>query len=473
MQLAGILGAAKCATLTVAVAFGVALSGAAKAENMADAMIGAYNTSGLLEQNRALLRAADEDVAVAISALRPIIDWTTRITRQLAETGIHDVTRVPAHSSTVFSGLELSMLLYDGGASRLGVQVAKETVLSARQTLVDVEQEILLRAVRAYMNVLLTQENVSLQVNSVRLGSEELRAAQDRFDVGEVTRTDVALAESRLAASRSDLADARGFLDNAKAEYTNAVGHPPVALAKQPPLPQGPASVEAAQSLARRNHPQILAAQHSVSAAELAVLQSSKSLGPTATLFGDIGLTEDVSDSGFRHEARVGVALRQNIYSGGRLAAGYRRVMAGRDAQRSILLTTQRDVAQSVNNAFVRLEVSRASLTAANERVRAAQVAFDGIREEATLGARTTLDVLTAEQELLNAQTARISDLAERSIASYELLARQGLLTAERLKLGVQIYDPTIYYNLVKDAPANLSKQSKDLNRVLEALGKR
>jgi len=473
MQMAGFFGATRGLTLAVAVMLGIALPGAARAENMADALVGAYNTSGLLEQNRALLRAADEDVAIALSALRPVIDWTTRISRDLNQTGVHDIARVSAHSSTIFTGLELNLLLYDGGASRLGVQAAKETVLATRQTLVDIEQQILLRAVAAYMNVLLTQENVSLQENSVRLGGEELRAAQDRFDVGEVTRTDVALAESRLAESRSNLADARGFLVNAKAEYTHAVGHPPGVLAGQPTLPQRAASIESAQALARRNHPQVLAAQHSVAAAELAVLQSAKSLGPSAALVGDVGVVENLTGDGFRHEASIGLVMRQNIYSGGRLAAGYRRVMAARDAQRSNLLTVERDVAQAVNNAFVRLEVARASLVATNERVRAAQVAFDGIREEATLGARTTLDVLTAEQDLLNAQTSRISDLAERSIASYELLARQGLLTAERLNLGVQIYDPTIYYNLVKGAPANLSQQSKDLNRVLDALGKR
>ena len=146
--------------------------------------------------------------------------------------------------------------------------------------------------------------------------------------------------------------------------------------------------------------------------------------------------------------------------------------MAARDAERANLLNVRLDVVQGVNNAFVRLEVARASLIATAERVRAAQVAFDGIREEATLGARTTLDVLAAEQELLDARTAQISARSERSIAAYELLSSQGLLTAERLGLAVQIYDPTSYYNLAKDAPANYSKQSRDLDRVLKALGK-
>jgi outer membrane protein len=471
MQKVGGFAAIKGVTLAVALVLGVAGPQTARAQNLADALIGAYNTSGLLEQNRALLRAADEDVALAVSALRPIIDWTTRLSRTLNRS--QTLLLTTRQTSNFFTGLTLDLLIYDGGASQLGVQAAKETVLATRQNLLEVEQGILLRAVAAYMGVLLQGENVSLRINNVRVLGEELRAAQDRFEVGEVTRTDVALAQSRLAASRSNLANARGGLVNAQAEYTNIVGTAPGTLAGQPRLPRRAASIEAAQALAMRNHPLVLAAQHRVAAAELLILQTSKSLGPTASFRADLGFTESINTPNYNRDASASIILRQPIYSGGALQARLRRVMAARDAERANLLTVQRDVAQDVNNAFVRLEVARASLVATNERVRAAQVAFDGIREEATLGARTTLDVLTAEQELLNAQTARISDLAERSIASYELLARQGLLTAERLKLAVQIYDPTIYYNLVKNAPARTSKQSRDLDRVLEALGKR
>lgn len=471
MQTAGKRRAIRGAALALIIALGMAGPQGARAENLADALVGAYNTSGLLEQNRALLRAADEDVALALAALRPVIDWTTRITRTLAQSRNFFVTST--QTSSFFTGVTFDWQIYDGGADKLGVQVAKETVLATRQTLVDIEQQILLRAVAAYMNVLLQGENVTLRINNVRVLGEELRAAQDRFEVGEVTRTDVALAESRLAASRSSLAAARGLLVNAKADYTNAVGHAPGALAGQPTLPQRAASIASAQALAMRNHPLVLSAQHRVAASELGVLQATKGLGPNASLTASVGMTEQWGNRDYNYDANAALVLRQPLYRGGALSARLRRVMAVRDADRANLLTVQRDVAQLVNNAFVRLEVARASLVASNERVRAATVAFNGIREEATLGARTTLDVLTAEQELLNAQTARISDLAERSIASYELLARQGLLTAERLSLAVQIYDPTIYYNLVKNAPANYSRQSRDLNRVLEALGKK
>ncbi|MFT7594459.1 MAG: outer membrane protein [Paracoccaceae bacterium] len=469
---AGNSGIFKSAALAAVVALGGIAPQQLQAENMADALVGAYNTSGLLEQNRAVLRAADEDVALAVAALRPVIAWSTSILRDWTDSNVGGFS-TSRQSSNFFSSVTFELLIYDGGAGQLGSQAAKETVLATRQTLVAIEQQILLRAVAAYMNVLLAGENVILRQNNVRVLSEELRAAQDRFEVGEVTRTDVALAESRQAAARSSLASARGEVVRAKAEYTNAVGHKPGTLAGQPKLPQRAASIASAEALAVRNHPSVLSAQHQVSAAELTVQRTTKTLGPSASVRADIGMTETWGSLNHNYDGGVSLTFRQPLYQGGALAAGLRRSMAARDSSRANLLNVQRDVIQGVNNAFVRLEVARASLVATEERVRAAQVAFDGIREEATLGARTTLDVLTAEQELLNAQTSRISDLAERSIASYELLATQGLLTAERLGLAVQIYDPTIYYNLVKTAPANLSRQSRDLNRIFEAMGKR
>lgn len=461
----------KAVTLAISISSAVLAVGSARAENIADAMIGAYNTSGLLEQNRALLRAADEDVAAAVSTLRPVLDFV--LATSVREPRQWSGGTLGASSSQLTAAFEASWRLLDNGVRRLTVAAAKEVVLATRQTLVSIEQRILLRAVTAFMDVILQTENVSLRQNNVRVLGEELRAAQDRFDVGEVTRTDVALAESRLAAARSNLATAQGLLVNAKAEYVNAVGRQPGQLVTPTNLPKRPQSVEAAQAVSVRYHPDILASQRQVAAQEILVQSATKALGPTVDGTMAVGLIEDWDSSGDGYDASVGLSLRQPIYRGGALQSDIRAAMADRDAARGSLLSVQRDTVQGVNDAFVRLEVSRASLVATAERVRAARVAFDGIREEATLGARTTLDVLSAEQELLDALTAQISARAEEVIASYQLLASQGLLTAERLGLAVQIYDPTIYYNLAKDAPARISKQSKDLNRVLEALGKR
>ena len=451
------------------------LATTARADNLTDAMIGAYRTSGLLDQQRATLRVADEEVAIAKAALRPTVNWIATFSKN--DTRSRGGNGLPALSetdqTTLRSILQLRQLIYDGGSARLGQREAEESVLATRQALLAIEQQVLLRAVRAYTGVLLQQENVALRQNNLRLLREELRAARDRFEVGEVTRTDVALAESRVAAAQASLTDARGALIDAKSEYANAVGHDPGVVTRQPALPRAVSSVAAARAVALAHHPDILSLQHTVKAREISVERANAALGPSINLTGDVtlskqysGLDQNVSD------VSVGIELNQPIYAGGRLPAQIRLARASRDIVRGQLLSTQRDVAQGVNNAYVALEVAQANLVSSREQIRAAQVAFDGIREEATLGARTTLDVLEAEQELLNAQTARIQAQAERIIAAYSLISAQGQLTAEKLGLAVEIYDPAAYYKLVKDAPAHLSRRGRDLDRVLKALGK-
>lgn len=459
----------KAVALTAGIALSVMPGRSVLADNLTDAFIGAYNTSGLLEQNRALLRAADEDVAIALSALRPIINWTVRVSQDYTKTRAGTVVST-VEPSRFFSGLTLSQLVYDGGASILGKQSAQETVLATRQALIDIEQQVLFRATTAYLSVLLQEETVQIRQNNVNLSGEELRATQDRFEVGEVTRTDVALSEAQLASSQADLADARGDLSTAQAEYVNAVGKQPGRTAGQPRLPKLPGSLAEAISLAQRNHPAVLSAQHQVRALDLTVQQQRAGLGPNVSLNADAGITESYDNDDYTNDASISLNFNQPIYAGGRLAANVRRAMAQRDASRANLLNVQKDITQGVTDAYVRFETATASLRASVERVRASQVAFDGIREEATLGARTTLDVLTAQQDLLDAQLAEVASRTERSLAAFQLLQAQGLLTAERLGLAVQIYDPTLYYNLVKKAPAQISKQSRDLDRVLKAL---
>lgn len=459
----GLLGAA-----ALVVGFGMGTV-RADAENLADALVGAYNTSGLLEQNRALLRATDEGVAVALSALRPIVEWTASIARTFNDNQIAGSTQ----ASTYGLGLRAGILLYDGGAAAVGIQGAKESVLATRQSLLSVEQAILFRAVLAYLSVNGQTQNVALRENNVRVLGEELKASNDRFEVGEVTRTDVALSEASVAQARSELAIARGALTNSKAEYLAAVGNSPGQLAAEPPLPAPPATVAAAQTLAVQNHPDILSAQHQVVVTELFILELQRGLRPNVRLGVGVDLFGNLDNSNYANDASVGLSLSQTIYQGGALSAQIRAAIAQRDAARANLLTIQRDVIQDATSAYVRLEVAVASLVATEERIRASEVAFNGVREEATLGARTTLDVLTAEQDLLDANTAKISAEVERSAAAYQLLAAQGLFTAERLGLAVQIYDPTIYYNLAKNAPVPMSRQGQDLDRVLQALGKK
>ena len=443
----------------------------AAAENLADALVGAYQTSGLLDQNRALLRAADEDVAIAVAALRPVLDYVISTGRSLTQSrtaaGVID-----SNTTTLTVALSASWLLWDNGRSQLSRQAAEETVLATRAALQSIEQQVLLRAVEAYMSLIREGEFVTLRENNVRVLTQELRAAQDRFDLGEVTRTDVALAEARLAEARSNLATAQGNFVNAQQEYLAAVGRNVSRVAPPPRLPARPASIEAIKAVALRTHPDIRQAQHQAAAADLAVMATEAGMGPSVRLSADLSATESDNNVADRDAASLSLNLSQRLYQGGALAAGLRKSMAQRDAARAALLNVQEAIAQQAAAALIRFQVAQATIEASDRRIAAAQVAFRGVREEASLGARTTLDVLDAEQELLDAQAARIAAQSELYVAAYQILAAQGLLTASNLRLPVQVYDPEAYFNQVRTAPAFRSEQGQKLDRVLRSLGK-
>lgn len=444
----------KALATVCAMTFGPAVS----AETLADALTHAYDHSGLIDQNRALLRAADEDVAQAVAATLPIVNWSVNASANEPRTQGAELISATAQISA-------SLTLYDSGANQLAIDSQKELVLGTRQSLRDVEQDVLQRAVEAYMNVRRTSEFVQLRQSNVRLITEELRAAEDRFEVGEVTRTDVSLAEARLASARSLMASAEGDLARAREEFRNAVGRFPGALEPVSPAPVS-RGIADAKAYAVRNHPNILEAQHAVSAAELNIMRAEAALKPTVSLNGQIGIDDD-----FESSAQVGVSIGGPIYQGGALSSQIRQFMATRDSARAGLHITRHNLEQGVGNAFAILEVARISRQASEEEIRAANVAFEGVREEATLGARTTLDVLDAEQDLFNARANQISAQADEVIASYSVLSATGLLTAEHLRLPVQQYDPTAYYNLVKDAPTARSAQGQALDRVLQSIG--
>jgi len=455
-------------------AFALSAPSDAKAETLADALVAAYKHSGLLDQNRALLRAADEDVAQTVAGLRPIVNWTADVTRTFSEGRGANVGGVARSSGDTDANLGISaeLLLYDGGRTRFQIEAAKETVLATRQTLIGIEQQVLFRAVQAFMNVNRNYELVSLRENNLRLINEELRAARERFEVGEVTRTDVAQAEARRAESVSQLAVARGDLAQALEEYTAAIGYRPNRLTSAGPVPNIERSADSAKAVAIRRHPDIRKAQHDIAAADLNVMAAEAAMNPRLSLNGSLGLNEEFNSDAYGQTGSIGLQLSGPIYQGGRLSAAVRRSIAQRDALRSALHVTRHAVRANVGNSYAVLRAARAQVEASRARVRAARVAFRGVQEEAKVGSRTTLDVLNAEQELLDAQATLISGQADVYIAAYAVLSSMGQLTASALNLGVQTYDPSAYYNLVKDAPTVTSKQGKKLDRVLKALGK-
>jgi outer membrane protein len=446
-------------TLLASAAAMISMLGAqAGAETLADALAAAYRNSNLLEQNRAVLRAADEDFAGAIATLRPVVSWIASA----------DYTDSPAGDSLDASlSLAAQWTVYDFGRRELQIAAARQAVLATRDALVQVEQQVLLTAVVAYMDVRNAIENLAITENSVKVIGEELKAAQDRFSVGEVTRTDVALAEARLASARASLAAAEGALASARESYRAATGGYPGSLAVPPRTPELPRSVDEAQSISQRIHPTIRQAQEQAKGADILVEIAAAERRPQIDLSTSVSRLE-----GGENNATIGLDLRQTIYSGGALPAAHRRAIANRDAARAALLQSGVIIAQNVGNSWAGIDVARAQITATQRQVEAATIAYEGVREEARLGARTTLDVLDTEQDLLDAKAARINAETQLQVATYSLLSSMGLLTAEHLKLGVPTYDPEAYFNAVKSAP-HTSVQGESLDRVLKAIGKK
>jgi outer membrane protein len=434
---------------------------AAQAETLADALIAAYRNSNLLEQNQAVLRAADEDVAIAVSALQPVIQFT--IQSQWRNQEFRNLAGVTLDSDHLNSQLSFSaeMTLYDFGRTALAIEIAKESVLATRESLVSVEQDVLLAAVTAYVDVRLATEIVDLRQSNLRLITQELRAARDRFDVGEITRTDVSVAEARLAGSRAQLAAAEGDLLVAREAYKAATGNYPGNLQPLPPTPRTARTLEEAVDIGLRTHPAVRQGQHQVVISGLSIDRARADFEPTIGAQASIG----IDDSGLESQS-IGITLNQTLYSGGRQAALLRRAIAQDEAARAALLQTGVQIEQAVGNAWANILVTSASIEANSRQIVAAQEAFNGIREEATLGARTTLDVLDAEQELLDARADKLQSEAQRYVGVYRLLSSMGLLTADHLGLGIPTYDPAAYYNTVKDAPVH-SAQGAALDRIL------
>ncbi len=465
MGLKRIFAAMAAVTLAVAMAAPVA-----RAETLADALVAAYRNSNLLEQNRALLRATDEDVVQARSALLPVVNFVTGANAARQERSRLGSSSV-LYPRSVSAQVSVEMTLIDFGRGRLGIEAAREQVLALRAALIGVEQGVLLNAIASFVDVQTALQVVNLRQSNVRLIDQELRAARERFELGDSTRTDVAIAEARLAAARSLLAAAEGDLAIAREEFQLAVGRAPGSLAPMPALPRLPGSLDAAQATARANHPSITQAQHQVRAAELSgQIARNQRYG---TVRGDVsaGVSESrpvgPNSGGRGADVSAGVNWSVPLYTGGRLPSAVRQSIAQTEGQRAALHQTVAQIQQSVATNWAQLTVSRARLQASDQQIEAARAAFEAVRAEAELGARTTLDVLNAEQELLDAQFARIEAGAALQVISYALLESTGQLTVTALNLGIPTYDVEAYSSGFAPAARTPSVQGQRLDAIM------
>ncbi len=423
-----------------------------QADTLADVLIKTYQQSPLLETARAQLRATDENVAQARAQRRPFIDLNADYT--VSRSGVDDNWNTTDQAR---ASLDLTLVLYDHGQSAAAIEASKAQVSAGRADLKTQEQNVLGAAIAAYADVLSNREFVELSRRNVSVLQQQVQAARDRFEVGEVTRTDVSLAQARQAEAEAILARSLGQLEVARETFRAVVGEAPRNLAPLPPLPALPSTLDEAEAIAMRESPTLVATRFSELVAVHDLERARGALGPSLSLGAGVSVTnsDDTIFGGSNTNRGGNVGLRGNLplYRGGALSSAVRQaeqILASRKYQ---VQNAARLVRQDVASAWSTLLVARATIAANERQIEAAQVTYDGVVEEAKLGARTTLDVLDREQELRDARFQQVQAKRDEFVAAYNVLAAVGLLTVEHLNLGVTVYDPDIHYGQAERAP--------------------
>jgi outer membrane protein len=435
----------------------------ALADTLEGALIQAYQNNPQLNAQRAAVRVTDEQVPIALSGYRPRVSLSASVTEQYFNTlskstppSASPYTTTAGNSLVQQYGATVTQPVFNGFQTASRTRQAEHQVSAARETLRLTEQTVLLNAAVAYMNLIRDAAVLELQRSNVEVLEEQLRQVRDRFSVGEVTRTDVAQSESRLAAGRSSMLTAESNYATSRSVYRQVIGVEPGRLAPASPVDRlSPRTMPQLVAEARARHPSVTTSMANVDAAVLQVKIAEGSLYPTLNLIGTANRNYGALNSLTTLENTSGTAAAQlsiPVFQGG---AEYATIRQAKESlgQRRIDLDTARDqVQQTAVQTWGQLEAAKAQIQATQAQVSAAEIALNGVREEARVGQRTTLDVLNAQQELVNARVALVTAQRDRVVASYSLLAAAGRLAVQVLALRVPVYDPAVHYHQVRDA---------------------
>jgi outer membrane protein len=436
------------ASLLVALA-----AGTASADTLREALVSTYNNNPTITGQRETLKSTDAGVAIARAAGRPQVSATVGVTRDLTRSGRFD--NGTSKGPFITGGVDLSYPLFQGGTVRNNIQAAKTRVEAGRATLRAVEGDIFTEAVAAYMDVIRDRAIVELNQNQVKVLGTNLEATRDRFEIGDVTRTDVAQSEARLSLGRSSLTTAQGVLATSEENYRRVIGKRPDALQPPPPLPPFPATADQAVQIALANNPDLIAVTRQAEASNFDVRSARGSRLPTvsAVASGDYANTISGETAGIPRSGTatsIGVQGRIPLYQGGLPAARIRQAQAleGETLERRV--ATERAVVANVRSAFATYKAATDAIASNQVAVSANELALEGARAERSVGTRTVLDVLNAEQELLNAQVALVTARRDQYVAGFRLLNAMGQAEADDLGLdGGPLYDPLGNYRRV------------------------
>ena len=452
--------------LAAVLGLGVAgLSTAASAQtqphSLQEALAAAYSSNPTLLAARAALRAIDEGVPQALAGWRPQVTVAgtagytqgSILTPSVGQFGqATNVTTTQDHQLATVDA-QITENIYSGGQTKAQTAEAADRVKSERANLINIEQQVFTNAVSAYVTVIENQQLLALAINNAQVLKEQLKATQDRFSVGEITRTDVAQSESSLAQAEAEVQTAQGNLQTARATFEDVIGFPPGRLSPPQPLALPINSRRAAARAAAANNPAVIQAQFNQAAASDAVDLAWSKLMPTLALQGEVYDDVNSVEKGYISKgAEVLASLSWPLYQGGAEYAAIRQAVQQREYARQQVDQARRTAIENAEQYWETLVATRATITSTRAEIAANEIALDGTEREALVGSRTTLDVLNAQQLLLQSQVTLVQNLASLVTDSYQVAAAVGRFTARDIGLHVPFYDDNAYYGAVKNA---------------------
>ena len=449
--------------LLAAALIAIALPAApAAAQTLQESLAQAYVGNPTLKAARAELRTTNEQIPQELAAWRPQVTVTGTLGKQRID---QENGSGSAGTTSGFSGdddpetttprsidLNVTQTLYRGGQTVAGTRRAEAEVEAQRARLLTTEQDILFRSATAYMDVWRDQSVLQLNINNENVLRRQLEASRDRFEVGEVTRTDVAQSESRLARAVADRVQAEGDLTESRAIYQELVGSMPGTLRAPPPVDGLPGAQQEVIDAARVANPVVVAAQFSEKAERNNARAQFGQLLPELALVGTLSRSEESSNNDSKTEqGQILAQLTLPIYQQGFVSSQVREAKQRASQLRLEIDEARRNVEQASITAWEALQTARAQTRAFEAEVRATEIALEGVRQENAVGARTILDILDAEQEFLDAQVSLVRAQRDDIVAGYQVLQAMGRMIASFLKLPVKIYDPDVDLNAVRD----------------------
>lgn len=436
------------------------------ADTIEAALVRAYQSNPQLNAQRASVRATDEGVPKALSGYRPKVNLTATAGYQYTDVNStqggtpQNIVRTELHGANAprSAGVTVIQNLYNGNQTANNVRMAESQVSGQREALRLMEQNVLFAAASIYMDYLRDSAIVEVQRSNTRVLEQTLKQTRDRFNVGEVTRTDVAQSEASLAAGRTQLLTSESTLTTTRSNFRRIIGNDPENLAPGSPVDRYlPSTLAQAVQLALTENPNVTTAMFGIDIQYLQVKINEGALLPTVNLQAQALQSYEQTMTTFRSFGASAVAqLSVPIYQGG---AEYALIRQSKEtlAQQRLTLDTTRDQARAdLVSAWGGLQAGKAQVLSAQAQVTASEIALNGVREEAKAGQRTTLDVLNAQQALVNARVNLVTAQHDRVVASYNVLQRIGRLSPQVMNLPTNTYDPSVHYQQVRDSWAGV-----------------